>query len=588
MTTSKPPSTPQIKLWIWLASGLIVLALIVLGVLVAMVFGAQGKPIVVINAPAAGSQFGEGQAVAVQSTATDPKGVVKIVLSVDNLVIQEDKIDPPQTALQRNQTWNASGVGAHTIIVRAFRADGTANDPVSVSVTVVPQSALPTPTATPSGATPTPMPPPPGCVNASALVSDNIMVPDGTSMQPGQSFNKVWRVLNTGTCPWNAGYQLILVGGEAMSNQNTIAIPYTPVGAMFDLSVAMTAPVAPGPHVGQWRLRGADGQTFGALLDARINVVNPQPTPVCTGSPNITAFTASSLSIPPHTAITLNWGATNVSATRIDPGVGAVQASGSLPVVVDQTTTFTFTAYCGGASINRQVTVNVVAPVPTATPIPPTPKPTFRVTGASMNVSPSNYVGHCPGHFYYTGSITTNDAGAVTYRWVGANTTSPSPVMTFYAPGAGTHQLPGYSQEWGTKGGLWAQVVILTPNQLNSNQASFTNSCADPTPIPPTATHVPPTATHVPPTATHVPPTNTPVPQRRNISGNWHSGKYIMELTEAIGCPGPECGVHGRLIETTSGAPIIDDLSGTVNVHTGAVSLILARPGAMGGFTGTL
>ena len=61
-----------------------------------------------------------------------------------------------------------------------------------------------------------------------------------------------------------------------------------------------------------------------------------------------------------------------------------------------------------------------------------------------------------------------------------------------------------------------------------------------------------------------------------------------MELTEAIGCPGPECGVHGRLIETTSGAPIIDDLSGTVNVNTGAVSLILARPGAMGGFTGTL
>jgi hypothetical protein len=46
--------------------------------------------------------------------------------------------------------------------------------------------------------------------------------------------------------------------------------------------------------------------------------------------------------------------------------------------------------------------------------------------------------------------------------------------------------------------------------------------------------------------------------------------------------------VQGRLIEVTSGAPNIDDLSGTVNVNTGVVSLILARPGAMGGFTGTL
>ena len=573
----------QTKTWIWLTIGLVVVMLIVIAALVAVACGAQGKPIVVINAPVSGSQFNEGQAVVVQSTATDTRGIVKIVLSVDNIVIQEDKIDPPQSALQRSQTWNVNGAGQHSIIVRAFRTDGTASEPTRIMVMVAPQSATPMPTAAP---------PPPGCSNASALVSDNITVPDGTSMQPGQTFNKVWRVLNTGTCPWSAGYQLLLVGGEAMSNQNAITIPSTPVGAMFDLSVAMTAPVSPGPHVGQWRLRGADGQAFGALLDVRINVVNPQPTPVCTGSPNITAFTASSLSIPPHTAVTLNWGATNVSATRIDPGVGAVSATGSLPVVVDQTTTFTFTAYCGGASVNRQVTVNVVAPVPTATPIPPTPKPAFRVTGASMNVSPSNYVGFCPGHFYYTGSITTNDVGAVTYRWTGAGSVSPSPIMTFYAPSAGTHQLPGYSQEWGTKGGLWAQLVILTPNQLNSNQASFTNSCADPTPIPP-PTRVPPTNTPVPPPPTNTPvppPTNTPAPQRRNISGNWSTadGKYMMELSEAIGCPGPECAAQGRLIEVTSGAPNIDDLSGTVNVNTGAVSLILARPGAMGGFNGTV
>jgi len=437
-------------------------------------------------------------------------------------------------------------------------------------------------------ATPTPAPPPPGCFNASALVSDSITVPDGTSMQPGHAFNKVWRVLNSGTCPWGAGYLLTLVGGEAMANQNSVAVPYTPVGAMFDLIVAMTAPVSPGPHVGQWRLRGADGQSFGALLDVRINVVNPQPPPVCAGAPNITAFTASALSVPPHTAITLNWGASNVSATQIDPGIGAVPATGSLSVVVDQTTLFTFTAYCGDTPATRQVTINVVAPQPTATPIPPTPKPAFRVTGASMNVSPSNYVGHCPGHFYYTGSITTNDLGAVTYRWAGSGAVAPSPVMTFYAPNAGTHQLPGYSVEWGSKGSQWAQLLILTPNQLNSNQAAFTNSCADPTAVPPTATRVPPTATHVPPTATHVPPTNTPVAPRRNISGNWHSGKYTMELTEALGCPGAECGVQGRLIETTSGAPIIDHLRGTVNTQTGAVSLILERPGAMGGFTGTL
>jgi len=185
--------------WLWVSIGLTVLALILIGALIGIACNASSKPIVVLNAPVTGSQFNEGQAIVVQSTATDSKGIVKVVLSVDNLVIQEDKIDPPQTAIQRSQTWNAAGVGQHTITVRAFRADGTANDPVSITVTIVPPSA-PTPTATA-----TPAPPPPGCVNASALVSDNITVPDGTVMPAGQTFNKVWRVLNTGTCPWDTG-----------------------------------------------------------------------------------------------------------------------------------------------------------------------------------------------------------------------------------------------------------------------------------------------------------------------------------------------------------------------------------------------
>ncbi|MCX7840089.1 MAG: Ig-like domain-containing protein, partial [Anaerolineae bacterium] len=158
--------------WLWITMGLILLLLIVLGALIWRACNPETKPIVVINAPVGGSQFGEGQAIVVQSTTTDPKGIVKVILSVDNLVVQ-DRIDPPQTAIQRNQTWNAQGVGQHTI-----------------TVIIVPASA---PTPTPA--------PPAACVNASALVSDNITVPDGATMQPGQAFNKVWRVLNAGNCP---------------------------------------------------------------------------------------------------------------------------------------------------------------------------------------------------------------------------------------------------------------------------------------------------------------------------------------------------------------------------------------------------
>ena len=47
----------QTKTWIWLSIGLVVLVLIAIAGLAAVAFGAQGKPIVVINAPVNGSQF---------------------------------------------------------------------------------------------------------------------------------------------------------------------------------------------------------------------------------------------------------------------------------------------------------------------------------------------------------------------------------------------------------------------------------------------------------------------------------------------------------------------------------------------------
>ncbi len=86
-------------------------------------------------------------------------------------------------------------------------------------------------------------------------------------------------------------------------------------------------------------------------------------------------------------------------------------------------------------------------------------------------------------------------------------------------------------------------------------------------------------------------PAPTPVPSRRNISGNWGSGAYFMQLSEALGCGGPVCGVAGDYSEYTGGTPVTASVNGTVNVNTGAVSLniIQSMPGAPAiTFNGTL
>src|SRR5512139_925441 len=68
--------------------------------------------------------------------------------------------------------------------------------------------------------------------NGLIYVAD-VTVPDNTVMTPGQSFTKTWRVQNSGTCAWGAGYKFSLLGGDAMGGQAlTLSQPVAP-GATY-------------------------------------------------------------------------------------------------------------------------------------------------------------------------------------------------------------------------------------------------------------------------------------------------------------------------------------------------------------------
>ena len=106
------------------------------------------KPQIVIQSPFAGSQFREGDEIAVQSTSTDSTGVVRIELMVDGVTLRTDA--PPSGQSQPSftlvQKWKAT-TGSHTISVRAYNAAGTASDPAIIVITVAQASAgiAPTP-----------------------------------------------------------------------------------------------------------------------------------------------------------------------------------------------------------------------------------------------------------------------------------------------------------------------------------------------------------------------------------------------------------------------------------------------------------
>jgi hypothetical protein len=106
--------------------------------------GAPSKPQVVIQSPLPGAQFREGDDVMIQSTSTDPNGIVRVELAVDGATVRTDA--PPiaqgQISFSLVQRWKATA-GAHMLSVRAYNASGAASDPALVSISVAPSGTVP-------------------------------------------------------------------------------------------------------------------------------------------------------------------------------------------------------------------------------------------------------------------------------------------------------------------------------------------------------------------------------------------------------------------------------------------------------------
>ena len=96
-----------------------------------------------------------------------------------------------------------------------------------------------------------------------AFASD-VTIPDNTPMTPGQTFTKTWKVVNNGSCAWDAGFKFAFTGGDAMSGITYTLPSAVAVNATVDISVAMTAPTTKtGAIRSNWRMSTAGGQFFG-------------------------------------------------------------------------------------------------------------------------------------------------------------------------------------------------------------------------------------------------------------------------------------------------------------------------------------
>jgi hypothetical protein len=96
-------------------------------------------------------------------------------------------------------------------------------------------------------------------------------IPDGSVFKPGESFEKTWTLVNSGTCIWTPDYGLIFYNGDQMNGPSPSPIGQTvPPNGQIQISLPLTAPKDLGEYQGFWKLRNPRGQDFGLGENADI------------------------------------------------------------------------------------------------------------------------------------------------------------------------------------------------------------------------------------------------------------------------------------------------------------------------------
>jgi len=135
--------------------------------------------------------------------------------------------------------------------------------------------------------TPTPLPvvspnagearptPKPACTNALWFFQD-VTIPDGTEVTPGERLDKRWLVKNAGTCNWDGRYQVRLVAGPNMGIPQTQTLYPARAGTEVTLRMTFIAPSEAGTYRSAWQAYDPEGQPFGDPFFIEIVVVGAE------------------------------------------------------------------------------------------------------------------------------------------------------------------------------------------------------------------------------------------------------------------------------------------------------------------------
>jgi hypothetical protein len=189
-----------------------------------------------------------------------------------------------------------------TVIAQTVQAQLTQVSLLTPSATpTIPATATPTmvpATDTPSGPTSTPTKTlyptyaSGGVSGDQSKFSQDITIPDGTTLTPGSTFTKTWLFVNTGTTTWTTNYKLVYFDGvnEAKNNALSVNLPNdVKPGESVQISLDFVAPSSNGTYTSWWKLFSANGVLFGDPCSIVFTVGSTASTPAPTTSVVLTS-----------------------------------------------------------------------------------------------------------------------------------------------------------------------------------------------------------------------------------------------------------------------------------------------------------
>jgi hypothetical protein len=95
---------------------------------------------------------------------------------------------------------------------------------------------------------------------------EDLTIPDGAQIAPGEIVDKRWTVENAGSCNWDRRYRLRMVEGTILEQPVEQALYPARSGTRAIIQVLFTAEKDPGSYHKAWQAFNPEGEAFGDVI----------------------------------------------------------------------------------------------------------------------------------------------------------------------------------------------------------------------------------------------------------------------------------------------------------------------------------